>query len=116
MGKMHTSTMIIGIVLCAFVGAILYVWGLKRQMNKTQDLLNLLFSNGMSRVNRYMKKNEFITKKETEDLVTGMTAKLPFSKDKSVVTDPRDFADKLLEYMVKTGQLKFEKGKYYKTK
>lgn len=114
MGNMQISTIVIGVILCAFVGAILYIWGLKRQMNKSQDLLNLLFSNGISRVNHYLKKNESITKKETEKLVTGMSAKLPFSKDRSVVTDPKDFANKLLEYMVKTGQIKFEKGRYYK--
>lgn len=113
---MKPSTVIIGILLFAAAGAFLYLWGMKHQISKTRDLMNLLFSNGVARVNKYLKKNDYVTASEIEKMVTGMTARFPLSKDKSIVTKPKDFTKQLLDYMLRTGQLREENNKYYKVK
>lgn len=111
---MSTRMIITGVLLFAVATAIIYGWGMKRQMNKSQDLMNLLFANGVSRVNKYLKKNGSITRSEVENLVQGMTAKLPFSGDKSVVTEPKGFTEQLLTYMERTGQIKKDNDRYIK--
>ena len=81
---MKISTIIIGILLFAIATMIIYVWGLARQKNQEKDLLNLLFSNGQSKIKKYMKNHDSITQKEAERLCEGLTAKLPFSQNKAV--------------------------------
>jgi len=110
---MKISTIIIGICLFAVATMIIYVWGLKKQGDQTKDLMNLLFSNGESKLKKYMKDHDCVTQKEVERLCEGLTAKFPFSQNKAVVRDTKDFTDRLLQYMVKTGQLEKD-GKYYK--
>ena len=113
---MKISTIIIGILLFAIATMIVYVWGLARQKNQEKDLLNLLFSNGQSKIKKYMKNHDSITQKEAERLCEGLTAKLPFSQNKAVVRDTKDFTNKLLGSMVKTGQLEKEGIRYKKVK
>jgi hypothetical protein len=113
---MEPGTIVLGVILFAAASAVLYLWGMKRQISKTKDLMNLLFSNGVAKVNKYLKKNDFVTASEIEKMVTGMTARFPLSKDKSIVTKPKDFTKQLLDYMLRTGQLREENNKYYKVK
>ena len=84
---MKLSTAIIGIVLFAIATMILYGWGIVKQKNQTNDLMNLLFSEGLE-------------------------AKQPFSRNRAVVKDKRDYAKKLVEYMLKTNQLEKEGSRY----
>ena len=58
---MKLSTAIIGIVLFAIATMILYGWGIVKQKNQTNDLMNLLFSKGQDKIKKYLKQNEYIT-------------------------------------------------------
>ena len=89
---MKISTVIIGIALFAIVTMILYGWGIVKQKNQTSDLMNLLFSKGQDKIKKYLKQ--------------------PFSRNKAVVKDKRDYAKKLVEYMLKTNQLEQEGSRY----
>ena len=80
---MKISTVIIGIALFAIVTMILYGWGIVKQKNQTSDLI-----------------------------CEGLEAKQPFSRNKAVVKDKRDYAKKLVEYMLKTNQLEQEGSRY----
>ena len=113
---MSTGTKIIGVLLFALATIIIYSWGLIKQRNQSKDLMNLLFSKGNSKVNKYLKKNEYITAAEVENMCENLEAKQPFSRNRAVVKDTRDFAKKLLDYMVKTGQIKQEGNRYKKQK
>ena len=57
---MKLSTAIIGIVLFAIATMILYGWGIVKQKNQTNDLMNLLFSKGQDKIKKYLKQNECI--------------------------------------------------------
>lgn len=113
---METGTIIIGIILFAIATMIIYGWGIVKQRNQTGDLMRMLFSKGESRVRKYLKENEYITAADVEKICDGLTAKQPFSPNKAVVKDKRDFANQLLTYMVKTNQLVKEGSRYKKCK
>jgi hypothetical protein len=113
---MKIATIILGILGFALATVILYCWGMVRQKKQPGDLMNLLFSKGETKVQKYLKTNDFITVAETEKLCKGMEAKLPFSGNRAVVKDTKDFALRLLNYMVKTGQLKKDGARYVKIK
>lgn len=113
---MHTSTIIIGIILFAIATMIIYGWGLVKQRNQTGDLMKLLFSKGESRIKKYLKNNEYITAADVERLCENLEAKVPFSSNRAVVKDKKDYTKQFLAYMVKTGQLEQEGKKYKKVK
>lgn len=111
---MEPITIILGIIFFAIATMIIYGWGLIKQRNQTQDLMNLLFSKGNAKVKKYLKKNEYITIEDVEKMADGLEAKQPFSGNKAIVKDKRDFSQKLLDYMVKTGQIEKEGSRYKK--
>ena len=102
---MKLSTAIIGIVLFAIATMILYGWGIVKQKNQTNDLMNLLFSKGQDKIKKYLKQNEYITISQVEQICEGLEAKQPFSRNRAV-------AKKLVEYMLKTNQLEKEGSRY----
>ena len=76
------------------------------------DLMNLLFSKGQDKIKKYLKQNEYITISQVEQICEGLEAKQPFSRNRAVVKDKRDYAKKLVEYMLKTNQLEKEGSRY----
>lgn len=113
---MKISTMILGIIFFAAATIIVYGWGLVRQKNQSGDLMRLLFGKGEEKIIKYLKQEEYITNADVEKLCGGLEARLPFSSGKAVVKDEKNFADQLLAYMVKTGQLEKEGSRYIKRK
>lgn len=111
---METSTIIAGIILFAIATMIIYGWGIIKQKNQTGDLMRLLFSKGESLVKKYLKKNEYITVSDVEKLCEGLEVKQPFSRNKAVVKNKKDYANQLLAYMVKTNQIEKEGNRYKK--
>ena len=76
------------------------------------DLMNLLFSKGQDKIKKYLKQHEYVTISQVEQICEGLEAKQPFSRNKAVVKDKRDYAKKLVEYMLKTNQLEQEGSRY----
>ena len=109
---MKTSTIILGIIFFALATMIIYGWGIIRQSRQTGNLMGLLFSKGQSRVRKYLKKNGAVTIGQVEKLCEGLQAKEPFSANKAVLKNTKDFARQLLAYMEKTGQVE-KKGAEY---
>ena len=54
---MKLVTIIVGVLLFALATMIIYGWGMVKQKNESQDLMNLLFSKGESKVKKYLKNN-----------------------------------------------------------
>ena len=109
---MDFYTVIFGIILFAAATMIIYGWGMIRQKNQPGDLMSMLFSKGERKIKRYLDNNEYVTSSDVETMCDGLEAKLPFSRNRAIIKDKRDYADQLLSYMVKTGQLKKEGSKY----
>lgn len=113
---MDIVTIVIGIILFALATMILYGWGMVKQKNQTGDLMRMLLSKGESRVKKYLKENEYITNADVERICDGLSVKQPFSRNKAIVKDKKNFVNQLLKYMIKTGQLEQEGNRYKKVK
>ncbi len=89
------------VFLFAAATALIYGWGLWRSQRQQQDLSNLLSSKGISRIKKALRKHQKMTKTELKQVVQGLTASQPFSKERIQVTDPSAFLDSLLPYMLR---------------
>lgn len=105
---MDIVTIIIGVILFAIATVIVFSWGLVKQKNQSEDLLRLLFSKGASMVKKQLKKKEYITVAEIEKMSKDLSAGFLFSKNRAIVKDTKDYTEKLVAYMIKTGQVKKE--------
>lgn len=89
------------VLLFALVTIIVYAWGLWRSVRQNQDLSNLLASKGVAKVRKALRKNKALTLKELEPFVKNLTAKQPFSRQQIAVTDPKEFLESILSYMIR---------------
>ncbi len=97
------------VLLFALATAVIYCWGLWRSMRQNQDLSNMLSAKGISKIKKALKKNGPMTKKELEPFVKDLTAKQPFMKERIAVTDPGEFLDSILPYMIRQKMITEEK-------
>lgn len=104
---MNLMKIALGILAFAVITAVLYVWGLRRSATQTSDLERNLLSKGAAQVLKYLKTHETIGEAETAELVKGLRASLPWSRQRIAVEDPKTFACRLLEFM--TEQLYLER-------
>ncbi len=110
---MSIGQTILGILLFALAAAVLYVWGMKKSITRNEDLSRQLMSVCGSRVMKYLKKNESITKKEIAKLIEGTTVGTVWSKQRITVTDGKKVADSLIEYLVSQQYIIDKDGKNY---
>lgn len=89
------------ILLFAFATMIIYGWGLYKSVNRNRDLGNMLAAKGISKIKKALKKNNYMTKKELEEVVKNISVSQPFSKDRLGVINPKDFINSLIPYMIK---------------
>ena len=75
------------VLLFALVTAVIYAWGLWRSMRQQQDLSNMLSAKGVSKIKKALRKNGAMTRNDLEPVVSGLTAKQPFSREQIAVTD-----------------------------
>ena len=99
------------VLLFAAAVALIYGWGLWRTARQGQDLANLLSSKGIARIRKALRRNGPMTEKELRSIVTGLTARQPFSKETIGVTDPEKFLQSLLPYMKRQKMITEEKEK-----
>ncbi len=96
---MSAFTIIVGILLFAAAGAILYAWGLAKAMNQREDLAQGLKSACGSRIVKYLKKHDSVTEKEAAGLIEGVTVGPFWSKNKVKVTNGKQFAGAVLTFL-----------------
>ena len=89
------------VLLFALATMIIYAWGLGRSVRHNQDLSNLVATRGVAKVRKALRKNKALTLKELEPFVKNLTAKQPFSRQQLAVTDPEEFLESILSYMIR---------------
>lgn len=94
---------------------IIYAWGLKRSQSQQKDLMNMLYSKCTRKVKKALQRNQRLSKAEIENLLSGTSVGMAFSRKKLGVTNPQLFAKSLLDFMEKQGMIKEHKenGKTY---
>lgn len=88
---------------------LIYGWGLWRTQRQTGDLTRQLYAKARSKVKRAVRKNGKMTPKDLTPVVKNLTARQPFSSKQMGVTDPEQFLDTLLDYMVLQKDLRKER-------
>ncbi len=96
---MTKGQIILGILLFALATAVLYVWGLRKSMSQSADMGRLLLSRCGSRVVKYLKRHDTITKQETAKLIDGVTAGEFWSRKRLTVQEPKKFAGQVLAFL-----------------
>lgn len=89
------------VLLFALATVIIYAWGLWRSMRQSRDLSNLLSAKGIAKVKKALRRNKEMTAKGLETCVKDLTAKQPFSRQQIAVTDPKQFLNSILPYMIR---------------
>lgn len=97
---MKTWQIIIGVLLFAAAGAVLYVWGLKKSLSQQEDLTRSLLSACGSRVVRYLKKHETITAEEIARQIAGVTIRRVWSRNRVKVQDAKTFAPEVIAFLL----------------
>lgn len=110
---MNKGMMVLGIVLFAIAGAILYVWGLKKSLTQGEELQRMLLNKCGGKVIRYLKKNGTISEKEMAAVVAGVQAGQFWSRRRAAVQDPQKFTKQLTEFLLAQQYIEpADKGRY----
>lgn len=97
---MKTWQIIVGVLLFAAAGAVLYIWGLKKSLNQQEDMTRSLLSACGSRVVRYLKKHDTITKAQIARQIAGVTIRPFWSRNRVKVQDPETFAPEVIGFLL----------------
>lgn len=79
---------------------VIYGWGLIRSQRAAKDDTKLLYSKGASRIKKALRQSGGMTRFELRELVKDLKATPAFSKRTIAVTNPDEFIDLLLPYLV----------------
>lgn len=114
---MKTYEIIIGVLLFAVAGAVLYVWGLKKSVDQDSNMeRNLLHACG-SRVVKALKKKESLSEAEIASAIEGITIGQFWSRQKMKVQNGAKVAPSVIaflldqQYIEKCGQNAYRRKK-----
>ena len=113
---MSTGQIILDIALFAVAGAILYAWGLKKSMDQREDLQRSLMSACGSRVVKYLKKHDTITKAEIAELIDGMKVGQFWSHQKIQVQDGKKVSGQVIDFLLDQQYIESAGGGSYRLK
>lgn len=105
---MTTPQIIIGVIAVAVITAVLYVWGLRKSINRQQDMDRKLLSACGSKVVKALKKQSVITLDQIGTLIEGVTVGQAWSRSRLKVQDGKAFAPQVVEFLL--DQLYIEKA------
>lgn len=105
-----------GIVMFAFVTAVLYVWGLKKSVDQQENLGRLLMINCKNKVLKYLKTHDSVTKKQIEELIKGVSAGEFWSRKRITVQDANKFSEQAIKFMIEQLYIEEFSDKCYRLK
>ena len=92
-----------GILMFAFVTAILVVWGMRKAYFQKETLSKMLFSKSADRVMHYLKTHDSISEPQMRKLVEGIRASEFHSRQQAVVQADKAFTMRLIDVMLQDG-------------
>lgn len=111
---MTTGQIILGVILFAAATVVIYIWGLKKSME--QDLNRSLMNACGSRVVKYLKKNDTITRQKVGELIEGMTVGPLWSRQKIKVQDGSKAAGEVIAFLLDQQYIEVCDPKHYRLK
>lgn len=100
---MKLLIIVLGILLFAFVTAVLVLWGMRKAYFQRENLTKMLLSKSADRVMHYLKAHDSISEPEMRSLVEGIRASEFLSRQSAVVQADKAFTSKLIEIMLREG-------------
>ena len=97
---MNTWNAIVGVLMFAAVTALLYVWGLKKSFGQQETMQRSLLHACGSKVLRYLKKHDTVSKEEVAMLIEGTTVGPMWSRQRMRVQSGKDFAPQVIEFLL----------------
>lgn len=88
------------ILMFAFATVIIFTWGIIKEQNKSNDLMNQLYKKAETKVMKAFKKKSVLTRRDIENEVKNIKASLFYSKDKMVVQNSSMFAKNIINTMI----------------
>lgn len=79
---------------------IIYGWGIIRSQRSARDDTKLLYSKGAAVIKKALRQKESMTRFELRELIKDLKATPVFSRRTIAVTNPDEFIDLLLPYLV----------------
>lgn len=104
---------ILYILMFAVMGALLYMWGLKRSQNQQMQMIQKLYIKCEKIVRNEFKQKDYLLKKDIEKLIVDVKVGEFYKRNKLGVTQPKEFTNAFVDYMIRKGSLQEEtvKGK-----
>lgn len=101
-----------GVLMFAFVTAVLVVWGMRKAYFQRETLMNMLLSKSADKVMNYLKSHDTVTEPQMRALVDGVRAAEFHSRKRAVAQADPAFTAKLIEAMLHDGLIEpAQKGK-----
>ena len=92
-----------GVLLFAFVTAVLVVWGMRKAYFQRETLTKMLLSKSADRVMHHLKTHDTITEPEMRQLVSGIQATEFHSRSRATVQADGVFTAQLIDAMLHDG-------------
>ena len=110
---MSKGLIAVGILLFACATAILYVWGLQKSMHQGEDLTRKLIAACRSRILKYLKAHDTISKDEIASLIEGIKIGQFWSKNRLTIQNGKKVAPQVIEFMLDQQYIEeFEKNQF----
>lgn len=90
----------VGFLMFIVAGAVLYVWGLKKEQRRQTELKNMLLNNAALKVVKHLRNSDRITRNDIMKIVEDVKVSEFCSKKRAFVTDKKEFSISLIDYML----------------
>ena len=90
---------IAGIAMFMVVTAVLYVWGLKKSFSQQENMVRALLHACGSKVLRYLKKHDTVSRDTIATLIEGTTVGPMWSRQRMRVQSGKDYAPQVIEFL-----------------
>lgn len=94
------------VLMFAAATMIIYGWGLVKSQRAAKDDTKLLYSKGEAKIKKALRQSDGMTRFELRELIKDLKATPAFSNRTIAVTNPDEFIDLLLPYMVMQKEIK----------
>ncbi len=103
----ETMKFIGAIALFMLATVLTYIWGLKRGEDPEKSLQMKLLNASGSKVEKYLKKNPYITVEGIEKLIKGSTVRDPMSRRMMRIDDPKLYTKGLIRFLLEKGVIEY---------
>jgi len=100
------ASFIFNVILVAIAVVILGVWGILKEQNIEQELINRLHGKAKQKLIKALKSKDSMSLHAIEELMKGISASVLWSRKRVQITDPKRVVKTVLEDLMKSDTIK----------